>query len=53
MTGDLTDDAIAVHTEHGQRMPAVNCAVHLYPVNGAAHDVAPGATAVVGVGVPR
>ena len=43
--GDLTDEAIAVHAEHGQRMPAVNCAVHLYPVNGAAHDVAPGATA--------
>jgi len=43
--GDLTDDAIAAHAEHGQRMPAVNCAVHLYPVNGAAHDVAPAATA--------
>jgi len=43
--GDLTDDAIAAHAEHGQRIPAVNCAVHLYPVNGAAHDVAPGATA--------
>jgi FAD/FMN-containing dehydrogenase len=43
--GDLTDDVIAAHAEHGQRMPAVNCAVHLYPVNGAAHDVAPGATA--------
>jgi FAD/FMN-containing dehydrogenase len=43
--GDLTDDAIAAHAEYGQRIPAVNCAVHLYPVNGAAHDVAPGATA--------
>jgi FAD/FMN-containing dehydrogenase len=43
--GDLTDDVIAVHAEHAQRMPAVNCAVHLYPVNGAAHDVAPDATA--------
>jgi len=43
--GDLTDDVIAAHAEHGQQMPAVNCAVHLYPVNGAAHDVAPGATA--------
>ena len=43
--GDLTDDVIAAHAEHGQRMPAVNCAVHLYPVNGAAHDVAPAATA--------
>ena len=26
-------------------MPAVNCAVHLYPINGAVHDVAPDATA--------
>jgi hypothetical protein len=43
--GDLTDDVIAAHAEHGQRIPAVNCAVHLYPVNGAAHDVAPDATA--------
>ncbi len=43
--GDLTDDVIAAHAEHGQRMPAVNSAVHLYPVNGAAHDVAPAATA--------
>jgi FAD/FMN-containing dehydrogenase len=43
--GDLTDAVIAAHAEHAQRMPAVNCAVHLYPVNGAAHDVAPDATA--------
>jgi hypothetical protein len=43
--GDLTDEVIAVHAEHAQRLPAVNSAVHLYPVNGAAHDVAPDATA--------
>jgi FAD/FMN-containing dehydrogenase len=43
--GDLTDEVIAAHTEHAQRMPAVNCAVHLYPVNGAVHDVASDATA--------
>jgi FAD/FMN-containing dehydrogenase len=43
--GDLTDEVIAAHAEHGRQMPAVNCAVHLYPVNGAAHDVAPDATA--------
>ncbi len=43
--GDLTDEVIAVHAEHARRMPAVNCAVHLYPVNGAVHDVAPDATA--------
>jgi hypothetical protein len=43
--GDLTDDVIAVHAEYAQRLPAVNSAVHLYPVNGAVHDVAPDATA--------
>ena len=43
--GDLTDEVIAAHAEHAQRMPAVNCAVHLYPVNGAVHDVASDATA--------
>lgn len=43
--GDLTEEAVAVHAEFGQRMPAVNSAVHLYPVNGACQDVAPDATA--------
>jgi FAD/FMN-containing dehydrogenase len=43
--GDLTDEVIAVHTEFGPRLPAVNSAMHVYPVNGACHDVAPDATA--------
>ena len=43
--GDLTDEVIAVHAEYAQRLPAVNSAVHLYPVNGAVRDVAPDATA--------
>ena len=42
---ELTDDAIAVHVEHGARVPTVNSTVHLYPVNGACHDVAADATA--------
>ncbi len=42
---ELTDEAIAAHLEHGPRIPAVNSAVHLYPINGAAHDVKPDATA--------
>jgi FAD/FMN-containing dehydrogenase len=42
---DLTDDAIAAHLEHGPRIPAVNSAVHMYPINGAAHDIAVDATA--------
>jgi FAD/FMN-containing dehydrogenase len=43
--GDLTDQTIAAHTEHGPRIPAVNSAMHVYPVNGAVHDIAPDATA--------
>jgi FAD/FMN-containing dehydrogenase len=42
---DLTDDAITAHLEHGPRIPAVNSAVHIYPINGAAHDIAEDATA--------
>jgi FAD/FMN-containing dehydrogenase len=42
---ELTDEAIAAHLEHGPRVPAVSSVMHLYPINGAAHDVAPDATA--------
>jgi FAD/FMN-containing dehydrogenase len=42
---ELTDDAIRAHVEHGARVPTVNSTVHLYPINGACHDVAAGATA--------
>jgi FAD/FMN-containing dehydrogenase len=42
---DLTDEAIAAHLEHGPRVPVVNSTMHLYPINGACHDVAPEATA--------
>lgn len=42
---ELTDAAIAAHAEHGPRVPVVNSTVHLYPINGACHDVAPDATA--------
>jgi FAD/FMN-containing dehydrogenase len=41
----LTDDAIAAHVEYGARVPVVNSTVHIYPINGACHDVAPDATA--------
>jgi FAD/FMN-containing dehydrogenase len=37
---ELTDDAIAAHMEHGPKVPTVNSTVHLYPINGAVHDVA-------------
>jgi FAD/FMN-containing dehydrogenase len=42
---ELTDDAIAAHLAHGPRVPTVNSTVHIYPINGACHRVAPDATA--------
>ncbi|MFB6838016.1 FAD-binding oxidoreductase [Streptomyces sp. NPDC056361] len=42
---DLSDDAITAHLEYGPRLPAVNSTVHIYPINGACHRVAPDATA--------
>ena len=42
---ELTDDAIAAHLEHGPKIPTVNSTVHIYPINGACHRVAPDATA--------
>ncbi|MDP9300738.1 MAG: FAD-binding oxidoreductase [Actinomycetota bacterium] len=41
----LTDEAVAAHAVHGPDVPAVNSTVHIYPINGAAHRVAPDATA--------
>ncbi|HEV8564757.1 MAG TPA: FAD-binding oxidoreductase [Actinomycetota bacterium] len=42
---ELTDDAIAAHLQHGPNVPAVNSTMHIYPINGACHRVAPDATA--------
>ena len=42
---DLTDDAIAAHFQHGPGVPAMNSTVHIYPINGACHDVGADATA--------
>lgn len=42
---DLTDAAIAAHVRHGPNAPTVSSTMHLYPINGACHDVAPEATA--------
>jgi FAD/FMN-containing dehydrogenase len=36
---DLSDGAIAVHTEHGAKVPSIQSAVHLYPINGAVQRV--------------
>ncbi|HET8525267.1 MAG TPA: FAD-binding oxidoreductase [Actinomycetota bacterium] len=42
---ELSDEAIAAHAKHGPDVPAVNSTMHLYPINGAVHDVASDATA--------
>jgi len=42
---ELNDQAIEAHLEHGPKVPAVNSTVHIYPINGACHRVAPDATA--------
>jgi len=42
---ELTDEAITAHLQHGPKVPVVNSTVHIYPINGAVHRVAPEATA--------
>ncbi|MFD9455536.1 FAD-binding oxidoreductase [Streptomyces sp. NPDC059985] len=42
---ELTDEAIEAHLRFGPRVPVVNSTVHIYPINGACHRVAPDATA--------
>lgn len=42
---ELTDDAIAEHVRHGPKAPNASSTMHLYPIDGACHDVAPDATA--------
>ncbi|MBB5787807.1 FAD-binding oxidoreductase [Jiangella mangrovi] len=41
----LSDEAIAAHLAHGPKVPVVNSTMHIYPINGAVHRVAPDATA--------
>jgi FAD/FMN-containing dehydrogenase len=42
---ELSDEAIERHLEWGQKLPSMHSTMHLYPIDGAAHDVAPGDTA--------
>ena len=42
---ELSDGAIAAHVEHGPKAPTVSSTMHLYPIDGACHRVAPDATA--------
>jgi FAD/FMN-containing dehydrogenase len=36
---DLAEEAIAEHVKYGPQVPTVNSAVHIYPLDGAVHDV--------------
>ncbi|MGY1775875.1 FAD-binding oxidoreductase [Geodermatophilus sp. SYSU D00804] len=42
---ELPDEAIAVHVEHGARLPVVTGTMHLYTLDGAPREVASDATA--------
>ncbi len=42
---ELSDAAIEAHLVHGPQVPVVNSTVHIYPINGACHDVPQDATA--------
>jgi FAD/FMN-containing dehydrogenase len=42
---ELTDGAIEAHLEWGPKVPTVQCAVHIYPIDGAPSRVSPDATA--------
>jgi FAD/FMN-containing dehydrogenase len=42
---ELSDDAIKVHVEHGSKVPVMTSTMHLYPIDGAVHDVDADATA--------
>ncbi|HYS72328.1 MAG TPA: FAD-binding oxidoreductase [Thermoplasmata archaeon] len=42
---DLNDKAIEAHLKHGPKVPAVNSTMHIYPINGAVHDVPADSTA--------
>jgi FAD/FMN-containing dehydrogenase len=43
---ELTDDAIAIHMEHAPKLPTPQSTMHLYPIDGAAHAVGTGDTAL-------
>jgi FAD/FMN-containing dehydrogenase len=42
---EISDPYIAAHLKHGPSIPTVNSAMHIYPMDGAVHDVPADATA--------
>jgi FAD/FMN-containing dehydrogenase len=41
----IPDEAVALHAQHGSEIPTVKSTMHMYPIDGAAHDVAADETA--------
>jgi FAD/FMN-containing dehydrogenase len=42
---ELSDDAIQLHIKHGSQLPTAQSTMHLYPINGAAHQIGKNDTA--------
>jgi FAD/FMN-containing dehydrogenase len=42
---DIPDEAIEIHAKFGPEMPTWKCTMHMYPIDGAAHDVGSADTA--------
>jgi len=42
---ELSDDLIAEHLKWSQKLPSMHSTMHMYPIDGAAHDVGPADTA--------
>jgi FAD binding domain-containing protein/berberine-like enzyme len=36
---EIPDEAVAIHQKYGSAMPTLKCTMHMYPIDGAAHDV--------------
>jgi FAD/FMN-containing dehydrogenase len=42
---EIPDEAVKLHAKFGAEMPTMKSTMHMYPIDGAAHDVAAGDTA--------
>jgi len=42
---EIPDEAVELHARFGSQLPSMQSTMHMYPIDGAAHDAAPNATA--------
>ena len=42
---EIPDEAVQLHTRFGSKLPSMQSTMHMYPIDGAAHDVGPTDTA--------